>query len=359
MKILSVASARPNFVKLAAVHHALRGAEHTHVILHTGQHHDPLFSDVFFKELDIPLPTVNLGIHGGTNEEQQKRVEAACKESFASLKPDIVLVYGDVNGAAAAARAAAALKVPLGHVEAGLRSFDVSMPEEHNRTVIDQLSTLLFVTEESGMVNLRKEKVTGKAHLVGNTMIDTLVRMLPSVDELALPENTPKDFGLVTLHRPSNVDHPEVLAELVDVLRTFSEYMPIVFPVHLRTKARLEEFGLWKKLSKAVHCLNPQPYLAFLRLVRASHFVLTDSGGIQEETTYLRKKCFTARPNTERPVTVSVGSNELIDLRSAGDQLRVISWIKEGGAEAGRVPPLWDGHAGERIIRVLEAWSRR
>ncbi len=356
MKIISVASARPNFVKLAAVHHALAAAKdvaHEHIIVHTGQHFDPLFSDVFFHELQIPLPNVNLEIHGGKNEEQQQRVEAACREVFAKLKPDIVLVYGDVNGAVAAARAAAALGFPVGHVEAGLRSFDLSMPEEGNRIAIDRLSSLLFMSEQSGMDNAAKEQLQGNAYLVGNTMIDTLIRMLLAVRALPLPAGMPERFALVTLHRPSNVDDPAALASIVDVLRKLRRHIPLVFPVHLRTKARLRDAGLWAALSADVQCIDPLPYMLFLRLVLQSHFVLTDSGGIQEETTYLRKKCFTARPNTERPSTIRIGSNELVDLQDRASLQRIAAWADASPSPVGSVPPLWDGRTGDRIVSIL------
>lgn len=357
MKLLSVVSARPNFVKLAAVHHALAasGWPHEHVIVHTGQHHDPLFSDVFFRELAVPVPQVNLGIHGGTNAEQQVRVEEACLAAFREQAPDTVLVYGDVNGASAAARAAAALGIRLAHVEAGLRSGDLTMPEERNRIAIDGLSALLFATERSGLEHLRAEGARGSAHFVGNTMIDTLIRMLPAVRALPAAADLPAKYGIVTLHRPGTVDDPAKLHHAVAVLEELGRAVPLVFPVHLRTKARLEADGLWGRLAAAVRCTEPLPYLAFLRLVLDAHFVLTDSGGIQEETTYLQKKCFTARPNTERPVTCTVGSNELVDLHVPADVARIVAWARGEGGAVGSIPELWDGRAGERIVAVLQA----
>ncbi len=355
MKILSVCSARPNFVKLAAVHHALadRKLDGDHIIVHTGQHHDALFSDVFFTQLEIPLPTINLGIHGGSNEEQQKRVEEACASVFASEKPNIILVYGDVNGAAAAARAAQAAGIPLAHVEAGLRSFDLAMPEEHNRMAIDKLSQLLFVTEQSGLDNIAKEKLTGKPFLVGNTMIDTLVRMLPVIETLPMPIKMPEKYAVVTLHRPSNVDDESALHSIVNYLLSLNETIPLVFPLHRRTQARLEQFGLLASLTSRVQCIDPLPYLSFLRLVQGAHFVLTDSGGIQEETTYLQKKCFTARPNTERPVTIEIGSNELVDLSSEDGREVIAEFAVRDSHPVGQIPPLWDGKTGERIVGIL------
>ncbi len=357
MRLFSLCSARPNFVKLAAVHHALveSGANIEHTIVHTGQHHDPLFSDIFFRELQIPLPQVNLGIHGGTNEEQQRRVEDACATLFASEKPDMVLVYGDVNGSAAAARAAARSGVRIAHVEAGLRSFDASMPEEANRIAIDRVSDLLFATEQSGVDHLREEGVNGHVHLVGNTMIDTLIRMLPAIERVALPPDLPERYAVVTLHRPGNVDRKETLASLVDFLVELNDCLPVVFPLHLRTKQRLMEFDLYDRLAEQVLLLAPLPYLPFLRLVMGSHFALTDSGGIQEETTYLRKKCFTARPNTERPATIEVGSNELVDLSQQADREHILAYAQEPTQMVGKIPPLWDGKAGARIVEILSA----
>ncbi len=355
MRLFSLCSARPNFVKLAAVHHAVStNGDIEHIIIHTGQHHDPLFSDIFFRELQIPLPQVNLGIHGGTNEEQQRRVEESCATLFASERPDIVLVYGDVNGAAAAARAASHAGVRIGHVEAGLRSFDASMPEEVNRIAIDRVSDFLFATEQSGVDHLREENVNGRIHLVGNTMIDTLIRMLPAIGRVALPSDLPDRYAVVTLHRPGNVDQEEMLRSFVDFLVELSEHISLVFPLHLRTKQRLMEFDLYDRLIEHVLLLAPLPYLPFLRLVMDAHFVLTDSGGIQEETTYLRKKCFTARPNTERPVTIELGSNELVDLSKEDDRHRIVMYAGQESEPVGEIPPLWDGKAGERIVRILD-----
>lgn len=356
MKICSVVSARPNFVKLASVYHAMKDQKDVeHVIVHTGQHHDPLFSDVFFKELGVPMPKINLDIHGGTNEEQQKRVEDACRETFSKEKPEVVLVYGDVNGAVAAAKAADSLGIQIAHVESGLRSGDLSMPEEKNRIAIDRIATLLFVTEESGLRHLKEEDVTGEAHLVGNTMIDTLIRMLPVIEKEHPPVEISGKFGIVTLHRPGNVDDLVSLTHLVTVLHDLGQKIPLVFPVHLRTRAKLKEAGLEEKLTSVVRCIDPLPYLSFMRLVLDSHFVLTDSGGIQEETTYLRKKCFTARPNTERPVTCEIGSNELVDLWKPMDLKKVYDWAASDTSAVGKIPPLWDGQAGARITEVLLA----
>lgn len=354
MKLLSVCSARPNFVKLAAIHHALKNHSNVeHAIVHTGQHHDPLFSDVFFTELDIPLPTINLEISGGTNEEQQSRVETSCSEVFTKEHPDYVLIYGDVNGAAAAARAAKSAHIPIVHIEAGLRSFDASMPEEHNRIGIDQIASLLFVTEQSGVDNLTKEGITNGVHLVGNTMIDTLIRMLPSIAREEHSMDIPKKFAVATFHRPSNVDTQEACENLVTFLEFISGFITIVLPLHRRTKDRMEQFGLLERLISAVKITEPLPYLQFMKLVKESHFVLTDSGGIQEEAAYLQKRCFTARFNTERPATIACGSNVLVDISKQEDRDTISAFADSHDDIQSAIPPLWDGKAGERIINVL------
>ncbi len=244
-----------------------------------------------------------------------------------------------------------------------MRSFDSSMPEEHNRIAIDKLSSFLFVTEESGIVNLQQEGITKGVHLVGNTMIDTLIRMLPAIGATPLPPGVPERFALVTLHRPGNVDHPATLANIVMFLTELSRRIPVVFPVHLRTKERLRETALLNRLrvedprSLGIMCIDPLPYIPFLRCVLASRFVLTDSGGIQEETTFLRKKCFTARPNTERPVTITAGSNELVDLGKEEDRRKIFTFASDDQSVTGDIPPLWDGKAGERIVDILLAHS--
>jgi UDP-N-acetylglucosamine 2-epimerase (non-hydrolysing) len=353
LTVLSSASARPNFVKLAAVHHALAArADVRHLIVHTGQHYDPLFSDVFFQELQIPAPTRNLGIKGGFDRETVIDLTAcAMTPVLEELQPDIVLVYGDVNGAVGAARAAKTIGIKLGHIEAGLRSFDTSMPEELNRIEIDRLSDVLFVSEESGMRNIVSEKLTGQAHLVGNTMIDTLVRMQPAIDRSAVPPNLPPRFAIATLHRPGNVDRPEDLERNLRFFGELSKRCPIVLPIHRRTQENIRRFNLGS-LPSSITVLEPLGYIEFLSLIRRSAFILTDSGGIQEEATFLRKKCFTLRLNTERPSTVESGSNTLIDLNKESDRHAVLSFASSPDVPSVIVPPLWDGKAGERIAQV-------
>lgn len=355
MTILSSASARPNFVKLAAVHHALAKREGVkHMIVHTGQHYDPLLSDIFFKQLSIPEPDQNLGVKGGASREETIQMTCdAMKPVLKLARPDIVLVYGDVNGAVGAARAAADLGIRIGHVEAGLRSFDKDMPEELNRMEIDQLADELFVSEQSGMDHLKKEGAKGRVHFVGNTMIDTLVRMTPAIDAAHLPFDLPLRYAVATLHRPSNVDNKEALAQNVAFLSEISEKCPLVLPLHRRTQAALAAHGL--TLGHRIQSVDPLGYLEFLRLVASAEFILTDSGGIQEEATFLQKRCFTLRRNTERPATVTSGSNVLIDPEKESDRKEVLECAMKPSKVSVSIPKLWDGKAGERIADVLIA----
>ncbi len=359
LRILSTCSARPNFVKLAALHHALlqKRSAFEHVIVHTGQHYDPLLSDIFFTQLQIPQPDFNLGVRGGSHRKEVILLtEQAMLPVLASVKPDLVLVYGDVNGAVGAARAAKTLGISIGHVEAGLRSGDMEMPEEHNRIEIDRLANLLFVSEQSGMDHLQQEGCTGRAHLVGNTMIDTLIRMLPLIRTQAVPVGLPERCGLLTLHRPSNVDDPKMLAELLLFFRQIDPSVPLVLPVHPRLAHVLSK-GATGSVPANIHLVSPLGYLEFLSLLSRSLFVLTDSGGIQEEAVLLGKRCFTLRRNTERPSTIDSGSNILIDPSKAEDRQMVIDFAKHPQEVHVTVPPLWDGHAGERILAEIARFS--
>jgi len=351
MHILHVVGARPNFMKAAPVLHALRtrpGMQQT--LVHTGQHYDKNLSDVFFSQLEIPAPDVNLGVGSSTHARQTADIMAGFEPVLLDRKPDLVLVYGDVNSTVAAALVCAKLLVPVAHVEAGLRSFDRTMPEEVNRIVTDRLADLLFTPSEDGDDNLLREGVSPeKIHRVGNVMIDSLVRLLPAASRC--PTNGfPNRFALVTLHRPSNVDDSETLKSILESLLTVSEQLEVVFPVHPRTRARIADLGVG--IDK-LHLLEPVPYIEFLALQKRAIAVITDSGGIQEETTYLQVPCLTLRNNTERPVTVTMGTNTLVgqDSRKLAFEL---SAILEGRAKKGNVPPLWDGHAAERIADVLE-----
>ncbi len=363
--VVSVASARPNFVKLAAVHHALAAhpQDFKHIIIHTGQHYDPLLSDVFFKQLHIAQPDENLGIHGGTREEVIKATAATITPVFERIKPDIVLVYGDVNGAVGAARAASILGFPLGHVESGLRSGDPEMPEEHNRMEIDGLADVLFCSEQSGMDHLEQEKNKGKRFLVGNTMIDTLVRLQPVLEDLSaivherMQKFPGKKLALATLHRPSNVDDPQTLLSVMKFLKEVARKCPINIAAHPRLAEALTKAGYKDADDIPLVVGPPMSYLEFLSFMNNAAFVLTDSGGIQEEATFLGKRCFTLRRNTERPSTIDSGSNILINPESEFDRQIVLDFAKHPRDPQVNVPALWDGKAGERIAEILKAES--
>jgi UDP-N-acetylglucosamine 2-epimerase (non-hydrolysing) len=308
-------------------------------------------SGVFFTQLEIPPPDVNLEVGSASHAAQTAEIMRRFEPVVLERKPDIVLVYGDVNSTVAAALVCAKLLIPVAHVEAGLRSFDRTMPEEINRIVTDCLSHLLFTPSEDGDVNLRREGVAPeKIHRVGNVMIDSLIRLLPAARGLSGSES-PKLLALVTLHRPSNVDNPRNLQKVLDALSNVSEQLDIVFPVHPRTRKRFAEAGL---RAPKLHLLDPMPYLEFLALQSRATVVITDSGGIQEETTYLGVPCLTLRENTERPVTVTVGTNTLVG--DDHDKLALeLKNILAGRGKKGAIPPLWDGHAGERIAKILSA----
>ena len=319
-------------------------------LVHTGQHYDANMSDVFFRELEIPQPDVNLGVGSGSHAQQTASIMTGLEAVILERKPHLVVVYGDVNSTVAAALVCAKLLVPVAHVEAGLRSNDRTMPEEINRLVTDQLSDLLFTPSQDGDQNLRREGIpSDRIHLVGNVMIDTLVRLLPRA--LERPQNgLSKRFALVTLHRPSNVDDPAKLRTILDSILSVSKDLPVIFPVHPRTRQRIAEFNI---PTGGLRVCDPLPYLDFLGLQSRSSVVLTDSGGIQEETTFLGIPCLTLRSNTERPVTVEMGTNILI-----GDDMEKLraelTNIVEGRVKKGVLPPLWDGHAAERIAHVLK-----
>ncbi len=351
MHILHVVGARPNFMKAAPVLRALNAwpaAKQT--LVHTGQHYDFNMSDVFFSQLDMPAPDVNLGVGSGSHAKQTAEIMSRFEPVVLEKHPDMVLVYGDVNSTVAAALVCAKLGVRVGHVEAGLRSFDRSMPEEINREVTDRLADLLFTPSEDGDLNLRHEGVAAeKIFRVGNVMIDSLVRLLPVAERL--PRNGfPERYALVTLHRPSNVDDSQTLRTILESLVVISHKMDVVFPVHPRTRQRISGFRLD---TGKLRLLDPLPYIEFLALQRRAAVVVTDSGGIQEETTYLNVPCLTLRNNTERPITVTMGTNLVIGQN--GDALLAeLSNIIAGKSKKGSVPPLWDGHAGERIAEVLQ-----
>jgi UDP-N-acetylglucosamine 2-epimerase (non-hydrolysing) len=336
--------------------------------VHTGQHYDANMSDVFFEQLGMPRPDVNLGVGSGSHSRQTAEVMTRFEPVVVEGEPDLVLVYGDVNSTVAAALVCAKLLVPLGHVEAGLRSRDRTMPEEVNRLVTDQLADLLFTPSQDGNDNLLREGVPpGKIHLVGNVMIDTLVRLLPAAEDrwpalragLDLGESNGAGarYALVTLHRPSNVDDPEGLRRIMGALEEIAGSLPVVFPVHPRTRQRL---GALRRdgWAPALRLTDPVGYLEFLALQRHAAVVITDSGGVQEETTFLAVPCLTLRENTERPITVEQGSNVLIGRDTGRLRTEVVRALREGG-KRGRVPPLWDGRASERIAAVVTAHPAR
>ena len=349
MKVLHIVGARPNFMKVAPVMNALKTRMHiVQTLVHTGQHYDANMSDVFFGQLGIPAPDVNLAVGSGTHARQTAEIMTRFEPVLLARKPDLVLVYGDVNSTVAAALVCAKLGVRVGHVEAGLRSFDRTMPEEINRLVTDQLADLLFTPSEDGDFNLRKEGIPAeKIFRVGNVMIDSLVALLPAARRQK-QNRLPQSFALVTLHRPANVDDGAILQGILQSLLEVSRDLPVLFPAHPRTRKRIADFGPHDQLQ----LLDPLSYLEFLAMQSKATVVITDSGGIQEETTYLGIPCLTLRDNTERPVTVSLGTNVLVGRDP--DKLRhELSRVLAGQAKKGTIPPLWDGQAGERIAAVL------
>ena len=362
MHILHVVGARPNFMKAAPVLRAL--AAHSGIrqtLVHTGQHYDAAMSDVFFQQLEMPEPDCNLGVGSGTHTQQTARVMLAFEPVLVERQPDLVLVYGDVNSTVAAAQVCSKLGVRLGHVEAGLRSRDRTMPEEINRLLTDQLSDLLFTPSADGDENLLREGIAASPiHLVGNVMIDTLVRLLPRAEQ-HFPADIPKPYALVTLHRPSNVDDLPWLRDLLSTLSDLSSQLNIVFPVHPRTRQRLNDLGSATKTNPRLRLLEPQPYLEFLALQRHAAMVITDSGGIQEETTFLGVPCLTVRENTERPITITLGTNQLVGrnlqtLRAAATEIIArapSSQSQSREVSANHRVPLWDGHAAERIANII------
>jgi UDP-N-acetylglucosamine 2-epimerase (non-hydrolysing) len=350
VKIAHIVGARPNFMKVAPVMNALAQRENINQnLIHTGQHYDVNMSDVFFQQLGMADPDVNLAVGSGTHAAQTAEIMLRLEPVIAELQPDVVLVYGDVNSTVATALVCAKLGIKIGHVEAGLRSFDRSMPEEVNRLVTDQLAELLFTPSEDGDANLRREGIPGeKIFRVGNVMIDSLVRLLPAASE-TFTEGVPARYALATLHRPANVDDGVRLKGILESLLQVNDDLPVVFPAHPRTRKRIADFGL---NAGRLIVLEPLPYVEFLGLQSRAAIVITDSGGIQEETTYLGIPCLTLRENTERPITVSVGTNILVG--SDAKKLRAeFVRVLEGKAKRGSVPPLWDGRAGGRIADIL------
>ena len=368
--ILCVVGARPNFMKIAPVIRAMRGINPPLPVrlLHTGQHYDREMNDQYFQALGIPEPDINLEVGSASHAVQTAEIIRRFEPVLDSEQPAAVLVVGDVNSTLACALVAVKKGVAIIHVEAGLRSFDRAMPEEINRVLTDQISDLLFITERSARDNLLREGIPdSRIHFVGNVMIDTLRYSLneavPAAQTFARygasAEWGQKGFAVLTLHRPSNVDDPGSLRILLDAIREVSRRLPVVFAVHPRTRARIEQQGLGPALeAQSILCVPPLGYLEMLGLMQTARLVLTDSGGMQEETTALGIPCITLRDNTERPITVEQGTNTMVGSNPARI-LAAVEDILRGGGKAGRVPELWDGQASQRIAAVLREWLDR
>ena len=356
--VLSVVGARPNFMKVAPIHRAFLQYQQdiTHNIVHTGQHYDAAMSDAFFADLDMPRPSYFLGVGSGSHAEQTAKVLTGFDEVLQTVQPDFVLVVGDVNSTLACALASVKRGILTAHIEAGLRSGDRAMPEEINRLATDAICDELFITEESALQHLLREgHAAKKIHFVGNTMIDSLQYALPiSEHSTILTRNSIEshNYVLITLHRPSNVDNPEQLEMLARVIMKIAETSQVVFPIHPRTRSRLEELGLIEQFPKNVVLLPPVGYVDFVALLKQARIVLTDSGGIQEETTALGVPCITARTTTERPSTIEIGTNKLVaptysELVAAVEHEQLYPIGKRS------IPKHWDGHAAERIVQIL------
>ncbi len=355
--LVSVVGARPNFMKLAPLARALAPrSDWTHVIVHTGQHYDANMSDVFFDELEIPTPAMHLGVGSGSHAEQTARVMLAVDDVLNRATPDLMVVVGDVNSTLAATLVASKRGIAVAHVEAGLRSYDRTMPEEINRVLTDQLATLLLTPSADADANLRREGIAReRIHCVGNVMIDSLLHALPRARAGRAWERfglQPSGYALITLHRPSNVDERSMLRDLVEVLDRLAGTLPVLFPVHPRTRKMIAEFDL---APRRIQLVDPVGYLDFVGLESAARLVLTDSGGIQEETTVLGIPCLTLRANTERPITVSQGTNRIV----GQDPARIWAAAEEILATPPPTPrslEKWDGRAAERILQVFDAF---
>lgn len=359
MKVIAVAGARPNFMKIAPLMRALRQTPGIETLLvHTGQHYDEKMSQLFFDELHIPKPDLNLEVGSGSVPASMAKILLAFEPVLQQEKPDLVIVVGDVTSTIACTFAAVQMRIPVAHVEAGLRSFDREMPEEINRILTDSISDFLFVTEQSGLDNLKKEGVCDdKVFLVGNVMIDTLLSNKAKSDEsriLQTLELQPEQYALLTLHRPSNVDLKEVFLRIFDAVADVARRMPVIFPVHPRTRNRIAQFGIEDRIAALpnLKLIEPLGYLDFLKLTAEAKVVLTDSGGVQEETTILNVPCITLRENTERPVTISQGTNVLVGTATE-KILAATNAVLTRPKPATRQPELWDGRAAERIVKIL------
>jgi UDP-N-acetylglucosamine 2-epimerase (non-hydrolysing) len=357
VKIISVVGARPNFIKIAPLNKEFMNyPQIRNYICHTGQHFDEKMSDIFFRELEISKPDFNLGIGSGTHAAQTASIMIEFEKVIDLVKPDLVIVPGDVNSTMACTLVASKKNIPVAHIESGLRSFDRTMPEEINRIVTDVLSEYLFVTEESGIRNLKNEGISpAKIFFVGNIMIDSLINYLPKIDGSDIEKRlniAEEKYCLCTFHRPSNVDDPRNLAEILDMLKELSGKLSVIFPMHPRTR---NVFNLIKKSPQEyanIIITDPIGYIDFLSLLKNSELVITDSGGIQEETTFLGVQCLTVRNNTERPVTAEIGTNQLIGSDFGKIKTAALE-ILSGKIKEGRIPELWDGKAAKRIASII------
>ncbi|AKU92242.1 non-hydrolyzing UDP-N-acetylglucosamine 2-epimerase [Vulgatibacter incomptus] len=359
MKIVHVVGARPNFMKIAPILQAVaRAGFAEQKLVHTGQHYDPSMSDVFFTDLGMPRPDIYMGVGSGSHAEQTAKVMLGFEKLCLEERPNLVVVVGDVNSTFACALVAAKLQIRCAHVEAGLRSGDMRMPEEVNRVLTDRMCELLLTPSRDGDENLLREGTPPeRIHFVGNVMIDSLLSHLPRAKALGIPEKLdldPGGYGVLTLHRPSNVDDPVVLGGLLGAVEELQRRIPIVFPVHPRTRKQLETFGFGPRMAAmpGLRLCEPFGYLEFLGLTSQARLVLTDSGGLQEETTAVGIPCLTLRENTERPVTVTEGTNTVVGL----DPARIAAeanGILDGGGKHGRIPALWDGKSSERIAALF------
>ena len=364
IRIINVVGARPNFMKVAPIQRLMmqNKNEFDPVLIHTGQHYDDRMSQFFFNDLGLPEPDVFLGVGSGSHAVQTAKIMIEFEKICLEYKPDLVLVVGDVNSTVACSMVASKLWIPVAHVEAGLRSFDRKMPEEINRIITDSISDLLFITEKSGEQNLLKEGISNeKIHFVGNVMIDSLAFLLDKAENMTIMEqlNLQKEqFVLVTLHRPSNVDELVNFNKIILALAEIQQHLPVVFPIHPRTAKNIKDFGLEKKIKtlKNLKLIDPLGYLDFIKLEKYCRFALTDSGGIQEETTWMGIPCLTVRENTERPITVELGTNEIVGTDS-NKIINSAQKILSGKWKKGKIPPYWDGESASRIVKIIQDYK--
>ena len=365
LKVLNIVGARPNFMKIAPIAREMkrRSNEFLPLIVHTGQHYDEAMSDSFFNDLGIPAPDYDLEVGSHSHAVQTAKIMTAFEPVVLKEKPDWVLVVGDVNSTIACALVCSKLGVKVAHVEAGLRSGDLTMPEEINRLLTDRISDLLLTPSPDGDENLKKEGIAeDKIHFVGNVMIDSLFYSLEKSKNSTVREDlnlNAKEYGVLTLHRPSNVDEKETFENILDALIEIGEKLPIIFPAHPRTRGRISEFGFEKRIENSnIKLIEPLGYMDFLRLYSGAKLVLTDSGGLQEETTALGISCLTIRENTERPVTIEMGTNELVGVKPEKIKKSAFDILEnENLAQNAKIPPLWDGKTAERICNVLKKFN--